>query len=265
MSVPPPSRDGVEWLVPEVHESLGSQEHDRFGGKRTLDYVVRLQRAGDVDLGELRLPFWDPDAKAYGIARASLGSVRVKASATPTGQEPPRELLPGLPPARMRLEGFRGARVHSDDSPLFWLLGVVGWPAAFGLAFGAKGLGERVSRIYRHRRTSPAAELRQRVAAAHAASRGKNPRDADAATVRALLAATVAHAGVNIRGAAGGDDVAARLSSAGVSKDAAANVAELLVECEAARFAPDASDVSQAGQRWARAQQVIAALGRQAR
>jgi hypothetical protein len=52
-----PARAGVEWLVPEVHEELGPVSHDAFGGKRTFDFVVRVRKAGDVDLGELSLPY----------------------------------------------------------------------------------------------------------------------------------------------------------------------------------------------------------------
>jgi hypothetical protein len=258
-SIAAPSRDGVEWLVPEVHDATGPQEHDRFGGRRAFDYVVRLRRAGSVDLGELRLPYWDPDAKRYDVARAPLGVVHVKPSAQ-AAEEPQREVLSGLPPARAALEGLQPARAHADDSRAFWLLGVAGWPAVFGAAFLGRLVGRRALRAWQERRTSPEAELKQRVAVAQAASRGKNARDTDAATVRALHAATVAHAGVNVRGAARSEEVVARLSSAGVTEDAAAGIAELLVECEAARFAPDAADVAEAAHRWARAQKAIAAL-----
>jgi hypothetical protein len=254
-----PSRDGVEWLVPEVHDATGPQEHDRFGGRRTFDYVVRLHRAGDVDLGELRLPYWDADAKKYEVARAPLGVVHVKPSAQ-AADEPEREVLAGLPPARTAFEGLQPARAHADDSRAFWLLAVAGWPAAFGLAFIGRLVGRRALQVWQERRTSPEADLRQRVAVAQAASRGKNARDADAATVRALHAATVAHAGVNVRGAARREEVVMRLASAGVTEDAAAGIAELLVECEAARFAPDAADAADASQRWARAQRAITAL-----
>ncbi len=261
-SIAAPSRDHVEWLSPEIHEQLGRQDHDRFGGKRTFDFVVRLRRAGTVDLGELRLPFWDPDAKRYDVARAPLGAVHVTPTSAPDVDEAPREILAGLPPLRKALEGLHGPRVHSDDTPAFWLVGVAAWPIAFGAAFVGRGLGRRAARAWQERSRSPAAELKRRVAFAQAASNGDDARAADAETVRALLAATVAHAGVNVRGVAGSEDVMARLASAGVSKDAAGTLAKLLLECEAARFAPEAADVAEASRRWARAQQVIAELER---
>jgi hypothetical protein len=264
-SIAGPSREGVEWLVPEMHEVLGPQEHDRFGGKRTFDFVVRLRRAGNVDLGELRLPFWDPDAKKYEVARAPLGALHVTPSASVSADEAPREALANLPPLRTALEGMRGSRVHADDTRWFWFFGVMASPAAFGVAFVGRNLGRRAYHLWSERRSSPAAELKQRVVAAQTASRGENARDADAATVRALHAAAVAHAGVNVRGAAKSEDVVARLAGAGVPQQAAAGVADLLFECEAARFAPEVSDVAEASRRWARAQLVIADLERRPR
>jgi len=258
-----PAREGVEWLAPEVHDNLGAIGHDTYGGKRTFDYVVRLERAGDVDLGELAVPFWDPEQKRYDVARATLGAVHVAPSgAAPTASaDPVEETLPGLPPPRDALEGMRAPRAHPDDSLVFWLLGVGAWPMAFGLAVGGRAAGRRVAGAWRSRKTSPAAELRERVAAAEAACQGNDPRAADAAVMRALEAASVAHAGVSVRGAIG-DEVVDRLAGAGVARDAAMRLAELLRECEAARFAPDAADVVAARDRWIRAQGVLRQLAK---
>jgi hypothetical protein len=259
-SLAPPARTGVEWLAPEVHEQLGNVGHDVFGGKRTFDYVVRVHRAGAVDLGEMTLPFWDPDPKRYSVARANLGMVQVKPSAAaPAASGNVEELLPGLPAIRDALEGAPPSHPHADDRPLFWLLGVAAWPAAFGLAVVGRTSGRRLAQAWRVRRVSAATELKDRVSAASAACKGADARACDAAIARALEAATVAHAGVNVRGAMG-DEVARRLESAGVTGNAAARVAELLRECEAARFAPDTVDVVSARERWVRAQGAIRQL-----
>ena len=259
----PPARDGVEWLAPETHDQLGAIGQASFGGRRTFDYVVRVKRAGDVELGELALPFWDPDKRAYDVARAALGRVRVTAvaaAAAPSASAGEQELLPGLPAPRASLEGLPSARAHADDSPLFWALAVGAWPAAFGLAVAGRAAGRRVAGAWATRRASPHTALKDHVAAAaRAAAAGKDARTADAATARALEAAAVALAGVNVRGAVG-DEVIGRLERAGVERAAAARVAELLRECEAARFAPDAADVVAARDRWVRAQGVIRGL-----
>jgi len=260
-----PAREGIEWLAPEVHEQLGSIGHEAFGGKRSFDYVVRVRRAGDVSLGELSLPFWDPEAKRYDVARASLGVVHAKpvANAPAASAEAPEETLPGLPAPVDAMQGEPSRRGHLDDVPLFWLLGVGAWPAAFGVAVGATAAGRRVARSWRARRASPAAELKERVAAADTASEGSDARQVDAAVARALEAAAMAHAGVNVRGALGGE-VAYRLARAGVAEDAASRIADLLRECEMARFSPEGADVVSARDRWARARGAIRDLERRA-
>lgn len=99
-------------------------------------------------------------------------------------------------------------------------------------------------------------ELKERMTAAGVACHGADPRAVDAATARALEAASVAYAGVSVRGAVG-IEVAQRLERAGVAADAASEVADLLRECEAARFSPDAADMGSARDRWGRAQRAI--------
>jgi hypothetical protein len=97
--------------------------------------------------------------------------------------------------------------------------------------------------------------------AAGVASHGADARAVDAATARALEAASVAHAGVNVRGAIGAE-VAERLTGAGVAADVASTVADLLRECEAARFSPDGADIASARDRWERARRAIRGLER---
>ncbi len=99
----------------------------------------------------------------------------------------------------------------------------------------------------------------ERISAAHAACAARDARGADAAIVRVLEAATVVYTGVSVRGAVG-EEVAARLERSGVAAAAAKSVAELLRECEAARFAPEAADVAAAQSRWQRAQGAIRTL-----
>ncbi len=253
----PAAREGVEWLAPEVHDDLGPAGHDLYGGKRSFDFVVRVNKTGNVDLGSLALPFWDPEQKHYEVARAALGSVHVTAApgAAPVA-EAAEPILPGLPPQRDTLQGTGEHRRFADDTEVFWIAGIGAWPFAFGVAFVGRVANRRVRRAWRGRRASPATDLKERVALAHAACGGKDAREADAAIARALEAATVVHAGVSVRAAVGGE-VALRLERAGVAHEAAASVADLLRECEAARFSPDATDVVAVRDRWIRAQGAI--------
>jgi hypothetical protein len=254
------AREGVEWLTPEVHDEVGATAHDAYGGKRSFDYVVRMSKPGAVDLGTLTLPFWNPDQKRYEVARAPLGSVHVapSASAGATADIAP-PILPGLPDPRDALSGRRAARPHADDSASFWIAGIAGPPLAFAFAVVGRRAGRRIRKAWSGRRASPAADLKERVALAHAACGGKDARRADAAIARALEAATVVHAGVSVRAAVGGE-VIERLERAGVAPEDALTVADLLRECEAARFSPDDVDVLSARDRWSRAQGVIRGL-----
>jgi hypothetical protein len=261
LSLGVPAQEGVEWLAPELHDQLGPVGHDVFGGKRTFDFVVRLKRQGEVDLGEFALPFWDPDQRRYDVARAKLGTVHVTAApgASASGSDETEEMLPGLPAPRRVLAGQAASPEHADDQPAFWLLRVAAWPFLFALAFVARAVGRKLGDAWASRRASPARDLKERIAAANAASGTKDARMVDAATYRALEAAAAAHRGVSVRDAVG-PEVIARLESAGVSRDAASNIAELIRECEAARFAPDAADVVAARDRWVRAQGAIRTL-----
>jgi hypothetical protein len=257
--VAPPARADVEWLSPEVHDKVGPTGQDGFGGTRSFDYVVRLKSAGTVDLGELRLPFWDPDKKRYEIARAGLGTVQVTPSATASSAPAP-ESLPGLPGGRDRLEGGVVTRRHLDDSPLFWVFGLGGAPLAFAFSVAGRAAGRRVASAWRRRRTSPLAELQARTAAARVASAQGDARATDAAAARALEAAAVAHAAVNVRGAVGAREIADRLARGGVSRGVADRIGALLGECEDARFSPDTVDPGAARERWSRAQGLIREL-----
>jgi oxygen tolerance protein BatD len=260
----PAAREGVEWLAPEVHDQVGATAHDLYGGKRTFDFVVRVKKTGTVDLGTLTLPFWDPDPKRYDVARAPLGALHVTAApgAAPVA-EAADPILPGLPDPHDTLAGSNERRKFADDTALFWIAGVGVWPLAFGVAVGGRAAARRVRRMWRGRRASPAADLKDRVALAHVACGGKDAREADAAIARALEAATVVHAGVSVRAAVGGE-IVDRLERAGVTHDAASSVAKLLRECEVARFSPDATDVLAARDRWVRAQGAIRGMEKRA-
>jgi hypothetical protein len=253
-----PARAGIEWLPAETHDDVGPKGQDDFGGKRTFDFVVRVHRPGNVDLGEMALPYWNPVERRYDIARAPLGAVHVTplAAAATGGEDAPAEVLPGMPPPRDALARTVGPRSHWDDSAAFWIAGIGAWPLAFGVAVAGRAVGRRAKGAWERRRTSPVAELRERLAEATTACDKADARTVDAAIARALEAASVAHAGVSIRGAVG-SEVADRLAQAGVARATAESVADLLRECEAARFAPDEADIAQARGRWDRARGAI--------
>jgi hypothetical protein len=260
-SITPPARAGIEWLAPEIHEKLGATSGDRYGGKRTFAFVVRLHKEGMVDLGDFTLPYYNPETRSYGVARAALGVVNVRPGTAPASvADVAFDPFAALPAARSHLSPGRMEPVHLADTPLFWL-GLAATPVAYVVASGTRALFRRAQRARSARARSPERDLQTRMAAATVACRGNDPRAADAAVTRVLHAATVAKVGVNVRDAEGAE-VSRRLAGAGVEEDVARQIEELIHNCESARFAPEAAEMAAVRERWEAARTVVGSLKR---
>jgi hypothetical protein len=288
-SIATPTRAGIEWLTPETHEKLGNMNpqitsgsgkldsdpsRDKFGGSRTFSYVVRIHQAAlkgpklnsgkiPVDLGDVVLPFWDPDQGRYAMARATLGTVDVTPgdpNAPIAKEDDVIDPLPDLPKARATLGSTSSVRSHMADSPFYWLgLGMM--PLVYVSALGAVRVTRKLRQSRQERAASPRTELKARVRAAEEATEKADARAIDAAVSHALESATIAIASINVRGASA-KDVDALLEANGVNADHAREVGALLRECEAARYAPEPPPVEDARARWQRARRVIDAMDR---
>ena len=125
-----PQRQAVEWLDPTTVDDIDARG-TTIGGWRKFTYVVRIEEPGEVELGEISLPYWDPDRDAYEVARADLGSVKVKPN--PGGYTPPEpkesDALEGIAKARTALGSAADRHQPITDHPWFWgllLLGPLG-------------------------------------------------------------------------------------------------------------------------------------------
>jgi hypothetical protein len=259
-SLDPPEQAGVEWLDPQVNEKVGAQKGDNFGGSRTFQYVVRLHRAGDIDLGDFTLAYWEPQNRVYQIARAPLGRVHVRPGPAPSAAaEQAADPLPGLPRVRTTREPVAGERRHLDDAPSFWF-GLGAMPLAYGVVVAAAGTARRAREKRAQRGASPEAELRSRVRAADEAASSGDSRALDAATARALEAATIVGCNLNVRGLAT-SNVAAALREAGTGEADASEIEGILLACDAARFSSAAGGetggASEAIERWTRGRRAI--------
>jgi hypothetical protein len=259
-SIDPPEHAGVEWLDPQIGDKVGAQKGDKFGGSRTFQYVVRLHKPGEIDLGDFTLPYWEPQNRIYQIARAPLGTIHVRPgtlAARPA--EAANDPLPGLPAARTTRERAGTGRRHFDDTPPFWL-GLGAMPLSYALAVAAAGTMRRIRRARSEQAVSPEAELRARVRAAEEASSKGDPRGLDAATARAIEAATIAGCKLNVRGLTT-SAVARALRDAGADDGDATEIEAILRACDAARFSagPSGDDgaTSEARERWGRARRAI--------
>ncbi len=255
-----PTTAGVEWLEPQVRDKLGPLANDRFGGTRTFSYVVRVHKEGAVDLGEIRLPYFDPAKNAYAIARASLGVVNVAVGAprdAGAGVGEGEAILAGLPKERSALEKPQPTS-YLSERPVYWVA-LFGSPLGCAFVLGAHGLLGR----YRERRAvaspSLASLAKKRRAEAEAACASHDGKLAMGAVARAIEAEVLARTGVNLRGARF-ETVKGELEAAVGEGETCDGLMEILGACEDARFSPDGVTIDVARTTWARACKVLSAL-----
>ena len=257
-SLPTPEIAGVEWLEPQTVDSLGPVSSDKFGGTRTFSYVVRLHKDGAVDLGEIRLPYFDPETRSYEIARASLGIVQVaKGAARDAGSEAAEALLPDLPPPRATLEGRR-AEAFLTERPIYWGA-LFGSPLACVAAIALTGAVRRARERRANAAPSPERVARERRSEAEAALKRDDGKAAVAAVARALEAEILASTGVNVRGTSG-EGAVSELAAAGVTEATARAAMQLASECEDARFSPAGVEMDTARTLWKRAKDLLGAI-----
>lgn len=237
-----PQQHGVEWLEPTVVDKIEAQD-GRIGGFRQFTYVVRVNEPGDVKLGALTLPYWDPELRRYEIARAELGTVKVAgtrpAAPSRTPNEAPEALERLLTP-RARLGAWARAPRPWTEEPWFWAALVA--PAlsvvvAAGAARGGRRLAARLRSQREQQAGSPTrllGEAEQKVSAGEKAA---------AATLveRALFAQLEHRYALRARGMLRRELVPA-LVERGIATEIAEGTAELLEHCDALRFTGAATD-----------------------
>jgi hypothetical protein len=239
----------VTWLEPEIRENV-DVDRPKVSANKTFTYVVSFARPGRVDLGDIQLPYWDPNKRAYVTARVGLGSVTVTGSAPvpnaaassagPAGSaeaEGPTDAFLTLTPSRAELGPYEKKGRPLTDTPWFWAL-LLGAPS---LVLAGEGLT-------RAARKARAAALAARAASSHKWSEALAEADeaiaagdkkkAASAVERALNAAVEGATGKNIRGSLRAN-IVAELVEAGLADDLAQAVHDLLERGDAFRFDPE--------------------------
>ena len=232
-----PQQRGIEWLEPAIAEDVEPQA-GVLGGWRKFSYVVRLNQPGKVELGEIALPFWDPQRKAYDIARAALGAIDIRHNPKLANQEtangnpaeislaPRREL--GVAPEKRRYLG---------DRSWFWLLLGAGPLAVLALR-GTTLLGRSLRDRWRARRDAHQTRANLALREAQAAAERNEPAAAASAVERAVHLAIEARLDLRARGVLR-NELAATLEARGISSDSAAETVALLEACDTLRFTSD--------------------------
>jgi hypothetical protein len=234
-----PANSAVEWLEPQLREDI-ELENGKIKGSRTFSYVVRPKKPGVVDLGEVTLPYWNPERKAYEVARASLGTVQVapgKPSALAKDPGAPHDPWSSLPASRTDLGAYPKARDPLTEKPLYWAGLVVG---PFAVVAGS--LGTRSFRRLRSWRAARRASHENGIDKALAQARDARKRDDRAALAAALERAvylSIERATALKARALLLDQIPTALEERSVPRDLADEVRELLSSIEATRFTPD--------------------------
>jgi hypothetical protein len=230
-----PEQHGVEWLKPTTSEQA-KVHRGRVGGTRRLAYIVELQRAGTVDLGELRLPFYDPVTRRYEVARARLGSVVVTPSAgaaKPDAHRASDPLLALMQPRHQLGPPASAANRLSERAP-YWLLLVLG-PLGIVLTASLVRVGRSISARVRSRRQNPKRRVLRLLREARDLEKSGQIEQAVARVEKAILSAVDSATGLKARGVLRAE-LGRELGARGVEPSLGSQVAELLEQCESMRF-----------------------------
>jgi len=236
-----PLTSSFEWLEPQVRENI-DVENGKIRGSRSFSYVVRPKIAGNLDMGEITLTYWNPDKKAYEWARASLGKVDVAPQKKPAvAQDPaaPHDPWSTLGQPRDNLTSYPHAREPLTDKPFYWI-GLFGAPCAVVMgSLGSRGLRRLRSRLA-ERRGSAERGIDQALAQAREARKREDRAGLATALERAVYLAIERATSVKAR-ALLVDDIVSALEHRKVPSDLASEIRELLSSIETTRFAPEAA------------------------
>ena len=231
-----PEQSGIEWLEPTIKDSAGARG-SVVGGTRTFSYLVRMSQPGTVELGSLKLPLFDPEAREYRVVSVALGKVQVEAlpaSAAATAETEDGPRLSKLVRFRAQLGPHAPQRYLADRSGFWWSFGL-----APGLVLGAAGALTVTGRVRRRlaAREGALATLAARALgeAREALARG-DVQAAVAGIERALYAAVEQATAIKARAVLRGD-LSRELGRAGLPTELGESVAALLDACGQLRFA----------------------------
>ncbi|MCB9589480.1 MAG: BatD family protein [Polyangiaceae bacterium] len=229
----PPQQNGVEWLEPNVQEQI-DPSGSSLGGWRRFSYTARLTKAGEVELGSFKLPYWNPSTKRYETAQADLGSVRVDPSKEPI-EEPKADTDARLDLApRLELGSAEQRRFHMTDAWYYWLL-LLGGPLGVALVhLGGRG-GRRFASRLKERKEASETRAFEALSKARDELKAGNTKQAASELERALLHAIEAGTRVKARGVLRAD-LPAELQKNGTTASTAEAVCGLLDELDAVRF-----------------------------
>lgn len=238
---------GLKTYDPTVTDKL-KPGNGRYGGSKTLEWVIIPERTGTFTIPPIEVPHFDPSRGHYEVARTQPITVDVAPAADGSTSAPQPGQGAVAPAAANVLEGgIRPIRTNASlaaaaapvwEQGWFWPL-TAGPLAAWGLVWSA-GLVLGAAR-----RRDPEQQKKRR-ARGHADKRLKQAasllNQGDARGFHAEVARTLQQfvqdkAGVPAAGLTS-DELRSALTERGLSSGAASAIVELISSCETARFAP---------------------------
>lgn len=252
-----PQQTGVTWLEPTTVEEI-EPRGSRVGGWRKYTYVVRIDTPGDVDLGELTLPYWDPERESYDIAKAALGSIKVRPGKAPVEPAADDALAGALAPRKV-LGGAPAARAPLTDAGWFWPVVFLA-PLGVVMAGAGRQLSKRLSTRWREQNQSHGSLAARALADARAALGQGDAGRAASQAEKAVLLAVEGATGLGARAVLKAE-LANELEARGLDAGLCENVVTLLERCDDLRFT-GAAEATGAEELVERAAKIVKALGR---
>ncbi len=255
-----PQQKGVTFLEPTTVEEI-EPRGSTIGGWRKFTFVVRIDVAGDIDLGDLSLPYWDPDRASYETASTELGKIHVLPGSGASDANEAEELdqLEGALSARKSLGAPAVSERRLSDQHLFWLLLFAG-PLAVVLGAGARSAKNRLSDNRLRRKSDQKTAANRAIADARRAAGERDAGKTASAIERAIFSAIEAATGRKMR-AVLKSELASELSNAGLSSEMAEEVVRMLELCDDLRFT-GAQDTEASDDLVRRAQELTTAVAK---
>jgi hypothetical protein len=236
-----PGQRGVEWLEPSLTDQIAPQD-GVVGGLRKFTYVVRLDQPGQVDLGAISLPYWDPARGRYEVASAALGTIQVNGTrreALKASVDDRPDPLQNLAAPRTKLGTASAPSAPWTEQNWYWGALFAGPVFVMALA-GTARIGKRVRARWLVRQKS---HMRLAAQALELARERTQVDMAAAATQveRALFLAIEGSTGFKARGVLR-NELGSALSQHGVDASLARDVSDLFDSCDRARFTGASSE-----------------------
>jgi hypothetical protein len=237
-----PQQKGVTFLEPTTVEEV-EPRGSTIAGWRKFTYVVRIDEAGSIDLGELALPYWDPERDSYQTTSVPLGKIEVRPGKTDpkAADSENTDALQDVVTTRKTLDAPASARSRWTDRNLFWFLLLAG-PSLVVITAGVRSAGARMKE-HISRRSEDQLTAAQRALALARKTGSSDPGKTASEIERAIFSAIFARTGRKMR-AVLKSDLARELTESGVSNDTASRIVELLQRCDDLRFTGESESES---------------------